>query len=81
MGSCDGVPRRRLWNSLGRLHKGEYLAHRHLSGVNDETEGQPARDTDVRQAFSLLGRNIPISLVAMGLASGPFKLSATQAAG
>ena len=37
------VRRQRSRNSLRDLRKGEFLAHRHHSGVNDETEnGAPA---------------------------------------
>ncbi len=36
--SLDTVRRQRPWNSLRDLRKGEFLAHRHHSGVNDETE-------------------------------------------
>jgi hypothetical protein len=34
----ETVRRQHPWNSLRDLRKGEFLAHRHHSGVNDETE-------------------------------------------
>ena len=75
--SLKDVRRQRPWNRLRHLHKGVFLAHRHHSGVNDETdirlsallEGVP-RD-DVETALSHLLDDIEQQIAENEVMGGP----------